>query len=59
MVCQLSSLTSWLPIERVLIGVSMNLDLDIVCEHPDGNWEVNQEELDYVVDKHRETRDYA
>ena len=39
--------------------VSMNLNLDTICEHPDGNWEVNQEELDYVVEKHRETRDYA
>ena len=39
--------------------VSMNLDLDSVCEHPEGNWEVNQKELDYVVEKHKETREYA
>ena len=37
----------------------MNLDLDSVCEHPEGNWEVNQKELDYVVEKHKETREYA
>ena len=39
--------------------VSMNLDLDTVCEHDDGNWEVNKKELDYVVQKHEGTRDYA
>ena len=39
--------------------VTMNLDLDTLCEHEDGNWEVNKKELDYVVQKHEGTRDYA
>ena len=39
--------------------VSMNLDLDTLCEHEEGNWEVNKKELDYVVQKHEGKRDYA
>jgi len=39
--------------------VSANLDLDIICQHPEGSWHANSKELDYVVNKHRETRDYA
>jgi hypothetical protein len=36
--------------------VSANLDLDIVCEHPDGSWEANSQELEYVTTKHKDTR---
>lgn len=38
--------------------VSANLDLDIICEHPDGSWEANSEELNYVINKHKNTRNY-
>lgn len=39
--------------------ISANLDLDILCEHPDGSWEANSQELNYVTNKHENTRDYA
>ena len=39
--------------------VSSNLDLDIICEHPDGSWQANSKELEYVTEKHRETREYV
>ena len=39
--------------------VSSNLELDIICEHPDGSWQANAKELEYVTEKHKETRDYA
>jgi len=52
-------------IEDVLVSsregdyrISANLDLDIVCQHPDGSWEANSEELKYVTDKHEHTRNY-
>lgn len=38
--------------------VSSNLDLDIVCEHPEGSWEANSLELEYVTTKHKDTREY-
>jgi hypothetical protein len=38
--------------------ISANLDLDIICQHPDGSWEANSKELEYVTNKHRETREY-
>lgn len=39
--------------------VSSNLELDIICEHPDGSWQANRKELEYVTEKHKETREYA
>ena len=39
--------------------VSSNAELDITCEHPDGSWQANRKELEYVTEKHKETRDYA
>jgi len=38
--------------------VSANLDMNIVCEHPDGNWEANDEELSYVTTKHENSKVY-
>lgn len=53
-------------IENILVAsregdhrISANLDLDIVCQHPDGSWEANSQELEYVTNKHKETREYA
>jgi hypothetical protein len=53
-------------IENILVAsregdhrISANLDLDIVCEHPEGSWEANSQELGYVTNKHKETREYA
>jgi glycosyltransferase involved in cell wall biosynthesis len=39
--------------------ISSNLELDIICEHPDGSWQANSKELEYVTEKHKETREYA
>jgi len=39
--------------------ISSNAELDIICEHPDGSWQMNAKELEYVTEKHKETRDYA
>ncbi len=42
-------------VENILVAsregdhrISANLDLDIVCQHPDGSWEANSKELEYV-----------
>ena len=39
--------------------ISSNLKLDIICEHSDGSWEANSEELEYVTKKHKDTKDYV
>jgi glycosyltransferase involved in cell wall biosynthesis len=39
--------------------ISSNLELDIICEHPDGSWQANSKELEYVTEKHKETREYV
>ncbi len=39
--------------------VSANLELDIVCEHPDGSWQANRGELEYVTNKHKDTMNYV
>lgn len=38
--------------------ISSNLHLDIICEHPEGCWEANSKELEYVMKKHKDTREY-
>lgn len=37
---------------------SSNVNYDKVIEHPEGSWLVNSEELDYVIEKNLETRNY-
>ena len=38
--------------------VSANLNMNIVCEHEEGNWEANDKELEYVTTKHENNRTY-
>jgi hypothetical protein len=34
------------------------VNYDKVIEHPKGSWRVNEEELNYVLEKNKDTRDY-
>jgi hypothetical protein len=31
---------------------------DKVIEHPEGSWMVNEKELNYITEKHKNTRNY-
>jgi glycosyltransferase involved in cell wall biosynthesis len=37
---------------------SSNVDYDKVIEHPEGSWLVNEKELNYVLEKNKNTRSY-
>lgn len=37
---------------------SSNVDYDKVIEHPEGSWMVNSKELEYVIEKNKDTRNY-
>ena len=37
---------------------SSNVNYNKVFEHPEGSWMVNEEELNYVLEKNKNTRDY-
>jgi glycosyltransferase involved in cell wall biosynthesis len=37
---------------------SSNVKYDKVIEHPEGSWMVNEKELNYITEKHKNTRNY-
>jgi glycosyltransferase involved in cell wall biosynthesis len=37
---------------------SSNVSYDKVIEHPEGSWMVNEKELNYITEKHKNTRNY-
>ena len=37
---------------------SSNISYDKVIEHPEGSWMVNEKELNYITEKHKNTRNY-
>lgn len=37
---------------------SSNINYDKIIDHPDGSWMVNSEELEYVIEKNKNTRNY-